>query len=169
MTEKEMKKLSRTDLLQMLIDQSEELKTVKEKLEKAEAELAKKEITLGEAGSIAEAALKINGVFEAAQAAGQQYLESIKSMSEKQDALSRIQERETREKCERQIDETQKFCASLESETRIKCAEMKRKAESESRVYWDDVSRRLEKFYNDHAGLKELLSRTYSENKQEEI
>ena len=168
MTEKELKKLSRTDLLQMLIDQSEENKALKEKLEKAEAELEKKEITLTEAGSIAEAALKINGVFEAAQAAGQQYLDSIKSLSEKQDALSRIKERETREKCERQIAETQNHCFALEEETRIKCAEMQRKAENESKIYWDDVSRRLEKFYRDHEGLRELLSRAYSETKQEE-
>ncbi len=168
MTEKELKKLSRADLLQMLIDQSEENKFLKEKLEKAEAELEKKEITLAEAGSIAEAALKINGVFEAAQAAGQQYLDSIKSISERQDALSRIKERETREKCERQIAETQKHCSALEEETRIKCAEMQRKAENESKIYWDDVSRRLEKFYRDHEGLRELLSRTYTENKQEE-
>ena len=168
MTEKELKKLSRADLLQMLIDQSEEIKVIKEKLEKAEEELKSKEITLTEAGSIAEAAIKINGVFEAAQAAGQQYLDSIKKLSEKQDALSRIQERETKEKCDRQIAETQKLCASIESETRIKCAEMKRKAESEARLYWDDVSRRLDKFYNDHAGLRELLSVAYPKKEQEE-
>ena len=168
MTEKEIKKLSRPDLLQMLIDQSEELKLVKEKLSEAEEKLAQKEIALNEAGSIAEAALKINGVFEAAEASAQQYLESIKKLSERQDALSRVSERETREKCERQISETQKYCANLEEEARIRCAEMKRKAESEARIYWDDVSKRLEKFYADHQGLKELLSKTYSENKQEE-
>lgn len=162
-----MKKLSRTDLLQMLIDQSEELNSLRARLEKAEAELLQKEITLSEAGSIAEAALKLNGVFEAAQAASQQYLENIKHMSERQDALSRIKERETREKCERQILETQRRCSTLESESKAKCDAMVSKAESESKAYWDDVSKRLEKFYNEHTGLRELLSMAYMKKEQE--
>lgn len=157
MTEKEMKKLSRTDLLRMLIDQGEEMKVLKEELEKAKAEISEREIKLNEAGSIAEAALKINGVFEAAQAASQQYLENIKHLSERQDALARIKERETREKCERQI-----------LETKEKCDAMVAKAEKESRIYWEDVSKRLEKFYNEHAGLRELLSTVYSRKEQEE-
>ena len=157
MTEKEMKKLSRTDLLRMLIDQGEEMKVLKEELEKAKAEISEREIKMTEAGSIAEAALKINGVFEAAQAASQQYLENVKHLSERQDALARIKERETREKCERQI-----------LETKEKCDAMVAKAEKESKVYWEDVSKRLEKFYNEHIGLRELLSTVYSKKEQEE-
>lgn len=157
MTEKEMKKLSRTDLLRMLIDQGEEMKVLKEELEKAKAEISEREIKMTEAGSIAEAALKINGVFEAAQAASQQYLENVKHLSERQDALARIKERETREKCERQI-----------LETKEKCDAMIAKAEKESKVYWEDVSKRLEKFYNEHIGLRELLSTVYSKKEQEE-
>lgn len=157
MTEKEMKKLSRTDLLRMLIDQGEEMQVLKEELEKAKAEISEREIKLTEAGSIAEAALKINGVFEAAQAASQQYLENVKHLSERQDALARIKERETREKCERQI-----------LETKEKCDAMIAKAEKESKVYWEDVSKRLEKFYNEHIGLRELLSTVYSKKEQEE-
>ena len=74
MTEKEMKKLSRTDLLQMLIDQSEEMEKLKTELEKAQTELKEREIKLNEAGSIAEAAIAINGVFEAAQSSSIQYV-----------------------------------------------------------------------------------------------
>ena len=56
--------------------------------EELEAELAEAEkkprerrITEREAGSIAEAALKLNGVFEAAQAAADQYLENIRTLA----------------------------------------------------------------------------------------
>jgi DNA-directed RNA polymerase subunit M/transcription elongation factor TFIIS len=38
LTEKEMRKLSRTDLLQMLIDQGEELKALKENLEEVKTQ-----------------------------------------------------------------------------------------------------------------------------------
>ena len=37
-------------------------------------------LLLSEAGSIAEAALRLNGVFEAAQAAADQYLDSVRAM-----------------------------------------------------------------------------------------
>lgn len=44
---------------------------------------ASREIELEEAGSIAEAALRLNGVFEAAQKAAEQYLINVRSLSEK--------------------------------------------------------------------------------------
>ena len=64
MTEKELKKLSRTDLLEMLIDQSSELQALRERCAAAEEALNKRNMDLNQAGSIAEAALRINGVFD---------------------------------------------------------------------------------------------------------
>ena len=49
-------------------------------------------IELEEAGSIAEAAIRINGVFEAAQEAAEQYLMNIRLLSEK--ALGNVQDAE---------------------------------------------------------------------------
>ncbi len=54
-----------------------QIKTLKSDLEKHRAD---RRIRLREAGSIAEAALKLNGVFEAAQEAANQYLENIERM-----------------------------------------------------------------------------------------
>ena len=48
--------------------------------ERAEKKLRERNVLLGEAGSIAEAALRIQGVFEAAQAAADQYLDSVRGM-----------------------------------------------------------------------------------------
>ena len=83
MTDKELKKLSRSELLEMLIIQSkrvDELEKLNQSLERAlEEERANRTIMLEEAGSIAEAALRLNGIFEAAQAAADQYLENIKA------------------------------------------------------------------------------------------
>lgn len=42
MKEKDLRRLSRADLLEMLIDESKEVQILREKLEKAEAELKKK-------------------------------------------------------------------------------------------------------------------------------
>ena len=69
MTDKDLKRLRRDELLEMLIAQSKRTDQLQAELDAARAQLASRAIVLEEAGSIAEAALRINGVFEAAQAA----------------------------------------------------------------------------------------------------
>ena len=86
-------------------------------------------------------------MFEAAQAASQQYLDNIKLLSERQQEICEKQEQESREKAD-----------ALLAETTEKCDEMLAKAKAESQAYWDEVSQRLEAFYNEHHGLRELLA-----------
>ena len=119
MTDKELRKLNRRELLKMLLVQcqeterlTQELKETKtefmdlterydrlieklnvkdERLNQKDAQIAEfkntieemkasREIELEEAGSISEAALRINGVFEAAQRAAEQYLMNVKRL-----------------------------------------------------------------------------------------
>ena len=82
MTDKELKKLKRIELLEMLIEQSKENEELKRQLEEANKKLESREIMLKQSGSIAEAALKLNGVFEAAEKAAKQYLENVKRISD---------------------------------------------------------------------------------------
>ena len=83
MTDKELRRLSRSELLEMLIAQTEESQQLKIRLERAEAQLRDRRIAVEKAGSLAEAALQLNCVFEAADKAAQQYLENVRLMSEK--------------------------------------------------------------------------------------
>lgn len=76
MTDRELKKLKRNELLEMLIAQIEENERLKHRMEEQKRQLQDRQIAVEQAGSIAEAALKLNGVFEAAQSAAQQYLEN---------------------------------------------------------------------------------------------
>lgn len=78
MTEKELKRMSRAELLELLIEQMEENERIQRKLDKAMALLTDRQITLERAGSIAKAALELNKVFEAADAAARQYVESVR-------------------------------------------------------------------------------------------
>lgn len=84
MTSKELKRLSRGELLEILIEQMEENDRLKAQVREMGQRLADRQIVLKEAGSIAEAALRLNEVFEAAQNAAQQYLDSIQGMCAKQ-------------------------------------------------------------------------------------
>ena len=114
MTNKELRRLNRRDLLQLLLAQGEEAEQTKQQLEETTAQLSltsanyerlrkrldmkdaqirelrdalqtertRREIELKEAGNIAEAALRLNGIFQAAQEAADQYLYNIRLLSE---------------------------------------------------------------------------------------
>ena len=81
MTDKELKRLKRVDLLELLIAQSRENDRLRAELEEMRSKLEAKELTLEKAGSIAEAALRLNKVFEAAQLAADQYILSVKAQA----------------------------------------------------------------------------------------
>lgn len=82
MTDKELKRLSRAQLLEMLLAQMEENEKLNQQLKKAQDALADRRIAIENVGSLAEAALKLNGVFEAADQAARQYLVNIRCMAE---------------------------------------------------------------------------------------
>ncbi|MCR5635619.1 MAG: hypothetical protein K6F76_00345 [Clostridiales bacterium] len=78
MTNKELKKLTRTELLELLLAQTERADSLEKEIKELRKKLSEKEIAIQNSGSIAEAALKINDIFNAAQAAADQYLMNIK-------------------------------------------------------------------------------------------
>ena len=82
LTEKELKKLSRQELLEVLLVQSKKIDRLRAQLDEARQQLSEKELTIAEAGSIAEASLSLSGVFEDAQKAADQYLSNIHRMEQ---------------------------------------------------------------------------------------
>lgn len=82
MTDKELRRLSRSELLEMLIAQTEENQRLQQELSQAREALNNRRIIIESAGSMAEAALRLSGIFEAADQAAQQYLESVRAMAE---------------------------------------------------------------------------------------
>lgn len=156
MTKKELGKLSRADLLQMLIDQSTELQNWQSRCAIAETALANRELKIQKAGSIAEAALQVNGIFDIAQASAQQYLDNIKLLSERQESISAQLELDSQEKAELLLEETKKRCEKMETETKVACAEMTAKAQAQA--CWEETSKKLDEYCALHSGLRELLS-----------
>lgn len=85
--QKEIRKMSRRDLLEILVLQSQKIDELEEELKGAKELLESKQIMISEAGSIAEASLKLNKVFEAAQQAADQYLENIIKIQKEQEKI----------------------------------------------------------------------------------
>ena len=78
LTEKELKKLNRYQLLEMLIIQTERADSLQKQLEEAQQQLNSREVQMTVMGSIAEASLHLSGVFEAAQNAADLYINAVK-------------------------------------------------------------------------------------------
>ncbi len=157
MVEKDLRKLSRTDLLELLLKQSHELDHCRAELEAANQKLADREIALSQAGSIAEASLLVNGFFEAAEQACDQYLENIRRLNIKQEAICESLERDTRLKCEMMEFETKSKCEKLEFETKEKCDQMVTEAQKQSQTYWEIVNEKVNQLLNSHTALKNIL------------
>ena len=158
MTEKELKKLGRAELLEMLISQSEELKKCREQLEEAKARLEDRTIAIDKAGSIAEASLALSGIFDAAQLACMQYTENIRLLSERQETVSASLEAESRRRAAAMIREAEEKSAALLKSTEAACEEKRRKTQEEADAYWQNISTKLDAFYEAHAGLRELMA-----------
>ncbi len=157
MTDKDLKKLSRAELLEMLIAQTQEVQRLQDELDQAQKKLEERQIILNNAGSIADACLQINGVFEAAQAAAEEYLVNVRLRHEKQEEIARSMEEEAKAKVASMISETEDSCRRLEQETAQKCADMVKKAQAESDAHWKEVSVKVDAYLKQHSELRNLL------------
>ena len=82
MTEKDLRKLNRYQLLELLIVQTDRADKLQAKLDELEKQFKAQEFTMTSLGSIAEASLQLGGVFEAAQKAGDIYIEAARRRGE---------------------------------------------------------------------------------------
>ena len=78
MTQKELKKLTRTELLEMLLHQVEENEVLRRQIAELQSELDSRKLVMQQSGSMAEAALKLSGIFDQAQQAADDYVSNIR-------------------------------------------------------------------------------------------
>ena len=149
MTDKELRKLSRSDLLELLISQTEENQVLKSRVDQMQNQLLDRRIAVDKAGSIAEASLQLNGVFQAAEKAAQQYLENIQRMSEEQDTIGR----NIREKA---AEEAEAIRADAEK-IRQEADAYSRKVHEQADAYWKQVIDRAAKLLKDQDALREMV------------
>lgn len=135
MTAKELKKLSRRDLLEILLEQSKQMQRLQEELDEAKEKLASRKLEIDKAGSIAEASLKLSGVFDAAQAACQQYMENIENMSRRQEDICREMELKCQQEIQKRLEETEHTRKEMIETTKRQCVEILTKAKLAAEAY----------------------------------
>lgn len=135
MTERELRRLSRTDLLELLVAQRRENEQLRCILDQTQAQLADRTIQINKAGSIAEASLQLSGIFNAAQDSCQYYLDNIRLLSERQSQVCQQMEQETKEKCDRMVAE----------------------AELKSQQCWENCSVKIKQLVDSFEGLQQVM------------
>jgi vacuolar-type H+-ATPase subunit H len=171
MTDKELRHLSRTDLLELLVEQTRTVETLRRQLEASNEKLEARKLSIQEAGSIADASLKINEVFEAAQRAADQYLENVRSTQYDCDnmiaqAQSNAEQilADARMQADQMLADAQSQSAQMMEQTRQDCESMVTTAQRESAEWWERAAQDLEKFMDSKVGLRELMEIMYGKD-----
>lgn len=104
MQEKQLHKLGKTDLLTLIYKQEKQIQRLTKEVEELKQQLEDRTIQIKEAGSIAEASLKINKIFEVAQQAADEYLRSIKEVNKPSHECAEINEKASNDKADKEIE-----------------------------------------------------------------
>ena len=93
MTDKELRKLNRSELLELMLEQSREIDRLQAELEETREALQERNLKIESCGSIAEAAAEVNSLFHAAQRAADMYLLNVQRIcAEKAEEAGRSEE-----------------------------------------------------------------------------
>lgn len=144
MTDKELRRLSRDDLVELLLAQSRTIDELRAQLAQAEGALNERTLQIESSGSIAEAALKVNRVFEAAQAAADQYLLSVRAANSDTDG---------------RVAEAERLSAQIIRTARHKAERIVAEAQEQAEQQWNDFEQKAAALIRAHAELRELAKR----------
>lgn len=139
MTDKELHQLRRGELLELMVSLSEENEALRNKIELLNKQLDDRTIQMQESGSIAEVALKISGVFEAAQDAADRYLGNVRQLN----------------------DRAQKNSDALMAATQQKCAAMEAETQQNVDQKWNSIKGLLDRYCETHEELKDQIGSFY--------
>ena len=164
MTDNELRRLSRGELIEIIYELQKQQSQLEEQLHAAQDALNDRNIPLKNAGSIAEAALQLNGVFEAAQAAADQFLASVHNANadaEKKLADSAMQAhlivQNAEQKADAAVCEAQKKADAIVADAQTRAAQMVADAQRQADEKWAQVSAHAEELLNAHAQLQALF------------
>ena len=155
MTDKELKHLNRGELIDIIYELQKRYADSKNEITQLQADLEKKELSIAESGSIAEAALKVNGVFEAAQAAADQYLLSIQSANA--DMAAKIER--VKKQSEEVLRQANLRAEGIIQEAEKKAASIIANANKEAEDSWNQFQRKADELIRARADLSALVKR----------
>lgn len=161
MTDKELRKLKREDLLELLLQQSREIERLQQELEQAREQAQQSgEICLApeNAGNLAEAALQVSNVFQEAQKAADAYLADIATMNRQQREAAARREQESERRAQETLAQAQARCIQMEEETRVRCEELLHAAEQDAGRNWREMEEKIAQLNRSSEEMRALLT-----------
>jgi hypothetical protein len=146
MTDKQLRSLGKTDLLRLLHMQEEEIERLTAEKQDLEKRLAARAIIMEDAGSIAEASLRIGGVMQAAQESANIYLESLRTMDAEYKGRIEEKENEANRRAEEIIREAEQRAAARETLEKQTVEEL-----------WKDFKGRVDQFVRARTELGDII------------
>ena len=153
MTDKELKRLGRAELIDIIYELQKHSDEKDAQMHKMQTALNERTLRISKAGSIAEAAISVNGVFEAAQAAADQYLLSLKAAAADTERMLA----EAEEKRQKILSDAEVQAADLVHRAEEQAASLNAAAETQCAEKWSAFERRANALIAAHRELQDLM------------
>lgn len=163
---KDLKSLSRGDLLELLLSQTERVEQLEQELAEAKKKIESRDIMIEKSGTLAEAALSINQVWQAADQAAAQYLENVLRLYDEQMEKVAQLEEECAKKKESLLAEAKEAAETMERETREKCQIMEWESTRKVTAAEEELATKLRTTEQVCRELEERTERTCAEMTQ---
>lgn len=186
MTEYNLNKMNRKELLELLLQQISDNEKMREQIKELkvqisdvqkdyERQLADRRIELSRAGSMAEAALRLNRVFADADLAVQQYQENIKKYSDNAESMAKSIKDEANREAATILTAARNEAEKTKTNARISAQAMLDKAKQDAEVitanaqkqasrtrmdadkYQKDVKEKMNELYSTYKGLQSIM------------
>lgn len=137
MTDKEFRHLRRAELIDIIYELQNNEAELQEEISVLKKQLEDKQLKISKAGSIAEAAVSLNGFFECAQATANQYLQEIYRARKK--AEQKLQQAEAKAKAivAEALEQAEKILEDAQSESNRTPADITYDDEEQPEVHGD--------------------------------
>ena len=149
---RELKYLNRSQLLEILLDYAKENEKLRDDISNLEEKLNDKQIKIKSFGSIAEASIGLNEVFESAEAACAQYIANAKMICDEQMEKRTSKLEEAEREAKEMLEKAKAECADIEgekarllSDTLIECEKMKIDTQTQCEERIQSVERQCNK------------------------
>ena len=149
MPDRELRRMRRAELVEIILALKQTEDRLRAENAALSAQLQERQIHIENAGSIAQAALELNKVFEAAQAAADEYVASVRAANKNTDAAANALRAQAeaeaanlKARTQKECDEQAEAAARSRAQTEADCKAMLARTQQEIRQRWAAFDRR---------------------------
>ena len=158
MPDRELRRMRRAELVEIILALKQTEDRLRAENAALSAQLQERQIHIENAGSIAQAALELNNVFAAAQAAADDYLHSVQANLADTDAAAANTLSQARSEAKRILEQAQADADSLKAQTQQECSAMVEQAEQEVQQRWQTFDRKANELLDQYRSTDGLPS-----------